>query len=168
MKAGRSKWLAGTGCAAGQAEQQHTRHCPHAAGLGPSDGEGGGSVWLKRAFSMLEQEDVEVDLEQLATLAKVGTGVQGGEERDSVTKLVVLLPLTWLWCICAIWLHFSPLLSLDIEVGNPRSPLAGQFVSQCQRPTCCLVCLIRDSASLQSCSSRAEQRGFTCLAGLRQ
>ena len=43
--------------------------------MGPSDGEGGGSVWLKRAFSMLEQEDVEVDLEQLDTLAKVGTGV---------------------------------------------------------------------------------------------
>ena len=34
-------------------------------------------MWLKRAFSMLEQEDVEVDLEQLDTLAKVGTGVQG-------------------------------------------------------------------------------------------
>ncbi len=60
-------------------------------------------MWLKRAFSMLEQEDVEVDLEQLDTLAKVGTGVQGGEERASVTKLVVLLLLTWLWCICAIW-----------------------------------------------------------------
>ena len=34
-------------------------------------------MWLKRAFSMLDQEDVEVDLEQLDTLAKVGTGVQG-------------------------------------------------------------------------------------------
>ena len=55
--------------------------CDHAAGIGPSDGEGGGSVWLKRAFSMLEQEDVEVDLEQLDTLAKVGTGVQGGVQQ---------------------------------------------------------------------------------------
>ncbi len=44
------------------------------AGIGPSDGEGGGSVWLKRAFSMLDKEDLEVDLNQLDSMAKVGLG----------------------------------------------------------------------------------------------
>ena len=45
---------------------------PRAAGIGPSDGEGGGSVWLKRAFSMLDKEDLEVDLSRLDSMAKVG------------------------------------------------------------------------------------------------
>eukprot|EP00891_Asterochloris_glomerata_P009139 jgi/Astpho2/9139/Aster-07787 len=39
--------------------------------IGLSDGEGGGSEWLKRAFSVLELEDVELHLEQLDTLGKV-------------------------------------------------------------------------------------------------
>ena len=43
-----------------------------AAGIGPSDGEGGGSAWLKRAFSMLDREDLRVDLSQLDSMAKVG------------------------------------------------------------------------------------------------
>ena len=46
----------------------------NSAGIGPSDGEGGGSVWLKRAFSMLDREDLEVDLSQLDSIAKVGLG----------------------------------------------------------------------------------------------
>ena len=52
--------------------------CPPTVGVGPSDGEGGGSEWLKRAFSVLELEDVELDME-LDTLGKVGAGVQGGK-----------------------------------------------------------------------------------------
>ena len=66
--------------------------CPHvsplAVGMGPSDGEGGGSEWLQRAFSVLELEDVELDLEQLDTLGKVGSGVQGEEERHAVARIV--------------------------------------------------------------------------------
>ena len=49
-----------------------------AAGIGPSDGEGGGSVWLKRAFSMLDKEDLEVDLSKLDSIAKVGLGWMTG------------------------------------------------------------------------------------------
>ena len=51
---------------------------PHAAGIGPSDGEGGGSAWLKRAFSMLDREDLEVDLSRLDSMAKVGLGWLAG------------------------------------------------------------------------------------------
>ena len=47
--------------------------------MGPSHGEEGGSEWLDRAFSVLELEDVELDLEQLDTLGKVGSGVWGGK-----------------------------------------------------------------------------------------
>ena len=58
-------------------------------------------MWLKRAFSMLEQEDVEVDLEQLDTLAKVGTAVQGDMQRDAVTAVNLfvqpLIALVGLW-----------------------------------------------------------------------
>ena len=47
-------------------------------GMGPSDGERGGSEWLKRAFPVLELEDLEQDMEQLDSLGKVGTGVHWG------------------------------------------------------------------------------------------
>ena len=50
----------------------------YAAGIGPSDGEGGGSLWLKRAFSMLDREDLEVDLSKLDSMAKVGLGWMTG------------------------------------------------------------------------------------------
>ena len=31
-------------------------------------------MWLKRAFSMLDREDLEVDLSKLDSMAKVGRG----------------------------------------------------------------------------------------------
>ena len=48
-------------------------------------------MWLNRAFSMLEQEDVEVDLEQLDTLAKVGTRVQQSVLEDMGWEVGFLL-----------------------------------------------------------------------------
>ena len=57
---------------------------PFTAGIGPSDGEGGGSEWLRQAFSVLELEDVELDMEQLDTLGKVGCEVQEEGERPAV------------------------------------------------------------------------------------
>ncbi len=47
---------------------------------------------------MLELEDVELDLEQLDTLGKVGSGVRGGggrREQNAVATDSLLLLLTW-------------------------------------------------------------------------
>ena len=65
--------------------------------MGPSSREEGGSEWLQRAFSVLELEDVELDLEQLDTLGKVGSGVQGGKEQHAYAIVIdnVLLLLFW-------------------------------------------------------------------------
>ena len=71
-------------CASSAARCSHLY--PLTAGMGPSDGEGGGSEWLQRAFSVLELEDVELDMEQLDTLGKVGSGVQGrGKRSDTLS-----------------------------------------------------------------------------------
>ena len=63
--------------------------------MGPFHGEGASSEWLKRAFSVLELEDVELDMEQLDTLGKVGTGVQGAQEQHAIILSNVLLLLIW-------------------------------------------------------------------------
>ena len=63
--------------------------------MGSSHGEGASSKWLQRAFSVLELEDVELDLEQLDTLGKVGTGVQGEQEQHAIIADNVLLLLIW-------------------------------------------------------------------------
>ena len=52
---------------------------PLTVGIGPSDDEGGGSKWL-------ELENVELDVEQLDSLGKVGREVQGAKEQHAVTK----------------------------------------------------------------------------------
>ena len=69
--------------------------CRLTAGMGPSNREEGGSEWLQRAFSVLQLEDVELDLEQLDTLGKVGSGVQGRKEQPAIVVDNLLQLLIW-------------------------------------------------------------------------